>query len=135
MKKIIFIFLALMLVAGIGVIFFGQSNQSNEDQNRSSAQVSSNVEVKDGVQYVTISAKGGYSPKESTAQAGIPTMLIMKTNNTFDCSSAIVIRSIGYQKVLPQTGEEKIDLGSPRPGTLEGLCSMGMYRFAVHFEQ
>jgi hypothetical protein len=44
-----------------------------------------------------------------------------------------VIRSIGYQKVLPQTGEEIIDLGTPKQGTIKGLCSMGMYNFSLNF--
>ncbi|WKZ27096.1 MAG: cupredoxin domain-containing protein [Candidatus Paceibacterota bacterium] len=93
-----------------------------------------NVEIRDGIQYVTIKARGGYSPRQSRAQANIPTRLIVKTNGTYDCSLALVIRSIGYQKILSQTGEEVIDLGNPSPGTLQGLCSMGMYSFAIAFE-
>jgi uncharacterized protein len=91
------------------------------------------VEIIDGIQYVTINARGGYSPRVSVAQAGIPTKLIVKTNNTFDCSLSLVIRSINYQKILAQTGEEIIDLGIPKNSTLQGLCSMGMYSFTINF--
>jgi hypothetical protein len=38
---------------------------------------SNNSVIKDGVQYVTITARGGYQPRSSTAKAGIPTKLIM----------------------------------------------------------
>ncbi|MBP6868510.1 MAG: hypothetical protein KBC16_00160 [Candidatus Pacebacteria bacterium] len=93
-----------------------------------------NVEIREGIQYVTIEARGGYAPRVSTAKAGIPTKLIVKTNGTYDCSSSLVIRSIGYQKILPQTGEEVIDLGTPVQGApLQGMCSMGMYSFLINF--
>jgi plastocyanin domain-containing protein len=88
----------------------------------------------DGIQYVTIKAKGGYSPQTSNATSGIPTKLIIETNGTYDCSLALVIKSIGYQKILPQTGKETIDLGIVQKGKLLGVCSMGMYSFAINFE-
>ncbi len=129
MNKTVSIIITVALVIGIGIVFFGQS-KNNPDSMTGSAQ---NVEIRDGVQYVTINARGGYSPKVSAAQADIPTKLIVKTNGTYDCSAALAIRSIGYQKILPQTGEEVIDIGTPQAGTLQGLCSMGMYNFAVNF--
>ena len=93
-----------------------------------------NVEVKDGIQYITINAQGGYFPQISDAQAGIPTKLIMKTSGTYDCSASLVIRSIGFQKILPQIGETEIDLGIPKAGKpLQGVCGMGMYSFQVRF--
>ena len=93
-----------------------------------------NIEIRDGVQYITIKAKGGYAPRVSSAQAGIPTKLIVKTDGTYDCSAALVIRAIGYQKILPQTGEEVIDIGISQSGvSLQGTCSMGMYSFVINF--
>ncbi len=93
-----------------------------------------NVKVVDGVQIIEIRAKGGYRPKRSLAQAGIPTILLMSTEGTFDCSLALRIPSRGVSLTLPGTGSTDIDLGKPEAGTLQGLCSMGMYRFAVEFE-
>ncbi len=130
MNKTISIIITIVLIIGIGIVFFGQSREDSDSTGDQSAQ---NVEIRDGVQYVTITARGGYSPKVSPAQANIPTKLIVKTNGTYDCSAALVIRSIGYQKILPQTGEEIIDLGTPEKGMLQGLCSMGMYNFVVNF--
>jgi len=92
-----------------------------------------NVEVRDGVQYITIDAKGGYSPRVSNAKAGVPTKLIVKTSGTFDCSASLVIRSVNFQKILPQNGETEIDLGIPEVGEFQGMCSMGMYSFVVKF--
>ena len=71
----------------------------------------------------------------SEALAGIPTKLIIKTDGTYDCSAALVIRSVGFQKILAQTGEEVIDLGTPQIGeSLQGVCSMGMYSFEIKFQ-
>ena len=125
MNKTALVIITLGLIIFIGVIFSGGSGGENAQ----------NVEVKNGVQYITIDAKGGYSPKVSTAKAGIPTKLIMKTNGTFDCSASLVVRSLNFQKILPQTGETEIDLGTPKAGEpLQGVCGMGMYGFKINFE-
>lgn len=131
MNKTASIIITLGLVVGIGIIFFGGTKS---DTGSVSNQAVQNVEVRDGVQYITIEAKGGYSPRVSTAKAGMPTKLVIKTDGTYDCSSSLVIRSVGFQKILAQTGEEIIDLGTPEAGTpLQGTCSMGMYNFVVNF--
>jgi plastocyanin domain-containing protein len=130
MYKSVSIIITLALVVGIGIVFLNGS-KSNDNVMGEATQ---NVEIKEGVQYVTVNAKGGYSPKVSTAKAGVPTKLIVKTDGTYDCSASLVIRSVGFQKVLAQTGEEVIDLGIPEAGKpLQGLCGMGMYNFVVNF--
>ncbi len=133
MNKTASIILTLALVVGLGIVFLGGSNSKN-DTDSAGTQSAQNIEIKDGIQYVTIDAKAGYSPKVSTAKAGIPTKLIVKTNGTYDCSASLVIRSVGYQKILPQTGEETIDIGTPIAGQpLQGVCGMGMYNFLINF--
>lgn len=125
MNKTALIIITLGLVVVIGIIFSGGPSSENAQ----------NVEIKNGVQYITVNARGGYSPKVSTAKAGIPTKLIMKTNGTFDCSASLVMRSVGFQKILPQTGETEIDLGTPKAGEpISGVCGMGMYGFKINFE-
>lgn len=135
-NKTALIIITIGLVIGIGIIFIGGSKgNSNTNTNNPSTNSIQNVEVKDGIQYITINAKGGYSPQSSTAKAGIPTKLIVKTNGTFDCSAALSIQSIGFQKILSRTGEETIDLGTPVAGTpIRGVCGMGMYSFLINFE-
>ena len=93
------------------------------------------AKIKNGVQYINILASGGYSPELITAKSGIPTKLIIRTNGAYDCSASLVIRSIGFQKILPQTGETEIDLGIPKSGEpLQGVCGMGMYSFQINFD-
>lgn len=127
MNKTASIIITLGLIVAIGIIFIGGSKSDK------TAGVQ-NSEIKDGVQYITVNAKAGYSPKISTAQAGIPTKLIVKTNGAYDCSASLVIKSLSYQKILPQTGEEVIDIGIPKAGVpLQGVCGMGMYNFVINF--
>ena len=91
--------------------------------------------MQDGKQIITIKAKGGYSPRAMTAKAGVPTEIHMDTNNTYDCSSALNIPSIGYRQYLPATGSTTIPLPpQPAGSTLRGLCAMGMYNFTIRFE-
>ncbi len=91
--------------------------------------------VVDGIQYVDISAKGGYSPRVVSAKAGMPTVLRVKTSGTFDCSASLVIPKLSYQKFLQSSGTEEIRIGSEQAqGTMQGLCSMGMYNFQIRFE-
>jgi len=93
-----------------------------------------NVEIRDGIQYVKIDAKGGYLPKVSIAQAGIPTKLVLNTKGTYDCSSVLVIKSLDYVKTLPPDGETEVDIGTGKAGDiLQGLCGMGMYNFQVKY--
>lgn len=131
MNKTASIIITIALVVGLGIVFMGGSNSKDSDTASTQAH---NVEIKNGIQYVTIDAKGGYSPKVSEAKAGVPTKLIVKTNGTYDCSASLVIKSLGYQKILAQTGEDTIDIGTPQAGEpLQGVCGMGMYSFAVNF--
>ncbi len=128
MNKTVYIIITVALVISVAIIFLGNSKSTE------TGGLVQNVEIKDGIQYITVNAKGGYSPKVSTAQAGIPTKLIVKTNGTYDCSASLVIRSVGFQKILAQTGEEVIDLGTPKAGQpIQGLCGMGMYNFSINF--
>lgn len=111
----------------------GGNKQQNTDTPTEVASVN-NVSIVDGKQIIEIQAKGGYTPRKSIAKAGIPTILRMNTNGTFDCSSSIRIPSMNLFKSLPQSGVTDIDLGTQIAGTLNGSCGMGMYPFEVDFQ-
>lgn len=94
-----------------------------------------NVATVEDKQVITLTAKGGYSPKVTTAKADVPTVIKMVTKGTFDCSSSVSIPSLEYQANLSPTGETLIDVpAQPKGTTLEGTCSMGMYNFSIKFE-
>lgn len=93
-----------------------------------------NVSMEDGKQVVNIEVRGGYWPRITTVKAGVDTVLKMKTNNTYDCSSSLVIPKLGIRKFLQPTGVEVIEMGKQVAGTkIGGACSMGMYAFEVRF--
>lgn len=127
-STIVSIIISVTLIGGILYFVSDRSSGNGEIVD------SQNVEIRDGVQYVTITAKGGYSPRESQIKAGMPTRLVIKTDGTYDCSASLVIRSVGFQKILQPTGDEIIDLGIPSSGEeVQGVCGMGMYNFLIRF--
>ena len=128
MKKLPLIASLLLAVVIIGgAVAMGQKSDAT-------TQVVQNVSMEGEKQIIEINAKGGYSPTLSTAKAGVPTVIRLKTNGTYDCSSAVTIPSLSFRKNLDATGvtEVKISAESAQ-GTLQGVCAMGMYNFSVKF--
>ena len=122
--------LALVIAATlIGVAFMLMLNKPSV----ASEPAANNVSIVDGQQIVDITAKGGYTPRTSSAKAGIQTILRFHTSGTFDCSSYIRIPSMGLSKNLPSTGTTDVVVADPKAGPLVGMCGMGMYPFQVNF--
>ena len=125
-----------ILAAGIfiaGAIVFNKSAPSQVQP--ATAGNGNNVTMENGTQVIAIDARGGYTPRQTVAKAGVPTVIRMNTQGTFDCSSAVRIPDINYEKNLPSTGTTDIPVPAQKPGTtLKGLCIMGMYNFSVRFE-
>ena len=123
---IISILIAAVLIGGAIFLSYSNPGEKTPDKN--------NVSLVDGKQIIDITAKGGYSPRVTEAQAGLPTTIRMNTKGTFDCSSFLVIPSLNYQANLSPAGVTEIELPPQKAGSkLEGLCSMGMYNFAIKF--
>ena len=121
--------LAATLLIGGAVMFSGANNSGAGTKD-----MASNVSIVDGQQVITITAKGGYSPRVTMAQAGLPTIIKVNTQGTFDCSSGLTSPSLGINKNLPPSRETAIAVPSQKAGaTVRGLCVMGMYSFAVNF--
>lgn len=130
--NLIAIGIAVVLVGG--AIAFSGPNGSGTDATQD-ANSANNVSIVDGKQVIAITAKGGYSPRVTSAKAGIPTVIKMDTRGTFDCSSSLAIPSIGYRNNLPPSGETVIELHPQAAGTsMRGLCAMGMYNFSINFD-
>ena len=126
MKKMIIITVA------VAVLFIGGSIVLLRNTTSDAPTVATIV---DGTQVIDITAKGGYAPRVITASAKMPTTLRVHTKGTFDCSSSLVIPSIGYRGNLPPSGTTDIPIpAQPSGSTLQGVCGMGMYSFAVRFE-
>jgi len=127
MKTFAAIVIAVLLVGGAMSLLFGGGGSG-----ATGAQGVASTE--NGTQIVEISARGGYSPRVTSAKAGVATTLRVKTRGTFDCSSALVIPSLGYRANLPPSGMTEIQIPPQSAGTsLRGVCVMGMYNFSINF--
>ena len=77
---------------------------------------------------------GGYSPRKIEAKAGVPTILVMKSEGAYGCERAFNIPDLNIGEILPENGQTQFDLGTQAKGTkLLGVCSMGMYYFQIFF--
>ena len=112
----------------------GLTGSTSSTPSAENSPVANNVSIVDGQQIIDLTAKGGYSPRVSTAKAGIPTIIRFHTTGTFDCSSSVRIPSMGVSKNLPPTGTTDIAITNPQVGPLQGICGMGMYPFQVNFQ-
>ncbi|UGT70905.1 sulfite exporter TauE/SafE family protein [Nocardia gipuzkoensis] len=84
--------------------------------------------VTEGTQTVTITARtGSYTPHTIAAEAGVPTTLVIKSDNASGCVRYFVIPDRNIEKILPVKGETRVDLGVLQPGRLAYTCGMGMY--------
>jgi hypothetical protein len=85
-------------------------------------------------QVIEVIASGGYSPRKIEAKAGVPTVLIMKSEGAYGCERAFNIPELKISEILPENGQTQFDLGTHAKGTkLLGVCSMGMYSFQIFF--
>lgn len=131
MNKMIIGPLVVTVLAVIGIFMLLRGEGANAPVGSSGQ---TNVAVVDGKQVVEIKAKGGYAPRVTTAKANMLTVLNVQTNGTFDCSSALTVPAVGFRGMLPSSGVTPIEIPPQQPGTtIKGVCSMGMYSFAVNF--
>ncbi len=123
---IISIFISMILVAaGLSI---------NQNETSSSETSTTVVREENGTQYIHILAQGGYKPDQITAKGNLPTILEVETNGTYDCSSALTIPKLGYEKFLPPTGITTIEIPKNlTTNSLDILCSMGMFSATIKF--
>ncbi len=119
----------ITLACTVGLIALINRNLSNPGSE--SAGVAAII---DGTQIVKIQAKGGYTPRVTTAKAGVPTIIQVETKGTFDCSASLTVPAIAYSMHLPPSGTTNIEVPAQKAnGVVQGICSMGMYNFSIKF--
>lgn len=127
--------IAFGLITAVAIVFSGYLLwQIGMPTAENQGIATNNVSIVDGQQIVEITAKGGYAPRVSTVKAGVPTILRVNTQGTFDCSSQIRVPSLNISRSLPPSGVTDIALGALEPGMLPGSCGMGMYPFQLNIE-
>jgi sulfite exporter TauE/SafE len=84
--------------------------------------------IVDGQQQVIVTAvTDAYLPGDQVVMAGIPTTLIVRSQQARGCIREFVIPSMRVEKLLPSNGDTVLALGPLKPGRLRLSCGMGMY--------
>lgn len=135
MKNIIAISVTAVVVIGVVVFFVMQKSNNGSVQQNTTQNISNAVTTESDTQYINITAKGGYTPRNVTAKANTKTVIRITSAGAFDCSSSVVIPDLNYENYIQpqQTVEIPVPL-EKTTGRLQGLCSMGMYNFAINFQ-
>lgn len=86
-----------------------------------------NVVMEGNTQVVKMAIDGGYQPSHVTLQAGKPVRWEVDAINAGGCTSVLVSRQLGIQKLLTP-GKNVFEFTPTEPGEIAFSCSMGMFR-------
>lgn len=135
MKNLVTLVLVVLAVIGLFLILRKDKPQVRQNQSINYTKApAQNVSIVDGIQIIEIRARGGYSPRQSVAKAGLLTVIRFDSKGTFDCSASVRIPSLRISQSLDFSGSTDIDIGTPKVGLMKGSCSMGMYPFEIDFQ-
>jgi Cu+-exporting ATPase len=84
------------------------------------------ADVEGGVQVLTVTVKGGYSPNLIEVSAGTPVRLMFDRQETGDCSSRVVIPDFRINQALPAYATTAVEFLPERAGEYEFACGMNM---------
>ena len=124
-KNLILVTISIVVIIA-GGLFLISGNKSIESPKTITAK-----EV-DGNQIIDMTAKLGFTPQNHVIKANESAILRIKTDNTFDCSSSILIPSLKVNKYLPSSGTTDIEIPAQKAGTkIKATCGMGMYSLNI----
>ncbi|MGB3955797.1 MAG: heavy metal translocating P-type ATPase, partial [Brooklawnia sp.] len=104
---------ALAVTVLLGWYFFGPKK-------------SRRAEVADGVQEVTVTVKGGYSPDLIEVQPGVPVRLVFDRQESGECSSRVVFPDFKINQTLPANAQTAVQFLPEAPGEYTFACGMNM---------
>ena len=81
-----------------------------------------------GVQQVSITVKGGYSPDVVTVKEGRPVRLDFYRDETSSCSEEVVFGDFGIARALPAYQTTSIEFTPDKTGEFTWTCGMNMLR-------
>jgi len=108
------VILASVVLAGFAWWFFFGPKKNHE------------AEVTDGVQEVTITVKGGYSPDLIHVRQGVPVRLNFDRQESGDCTSRVVLSDFAVSKTLPAFGMTSLEFTPDKAGEFDFACGMNM---------
>ena len=109
----------LLIIAGVGVTVAVWGAFALRSPLRQAA-------LPPGAQLRRLRVKGSYEPDELHLEAGQPTRLLVRREETAPCSERIVFPSFGLSFDLPAYTEVALDLPPAEPGEYRFCCEMDM---------
>ena len=104
---------ALIATAGLVRFFFG-------------ARESRRAELRDGVQELVVTVKGGYSPDRIEVTQGVPVRLVFDRQESGDCTSRVVFADFGINRSVPAYAQTTVELVPGEAGEFGFACGMNM---------
>ncbi|MDP1877461.1 MAG: heavy metal translocating P-type ATPase [Actinomycetota bacterium] len=106
---------AVALTGFLGWYFFGPKK-------------SRSAELQGGVQAITVTVKGGYSPDLIEVVRGVPVRLMFDRQESGDCSSRLVMADFKVNQSLPAFEMTTVDILPEELGEFDFACGMNMLR-------
>ncbi|MEQ4722065.1 heavy metal translocating P-type ATPase [Nonomuraea sp. B19D2] len=86
------------------------------------------ADLRDGVQEVEVTVKGGYSPDLIRARQGMPLRLVFDRREGGECTSHVVFPDFGVDQALPAFQRTAVELIPAEAGEYGFACGMNMVR-------
>jgi P-type Cu+ transporter len=109
---IIVLIAAATAIAGLGWFFFAPRRART-------------AQLAAGVQRITVTVRGGYSPDVIRARQGVPLELVFDRQESGDCTSRVVFPDLAVSASLPAFEQTTVRLAPPA-GTFGFACGMNM---------
>jgi plastocyanin domain-containing protein len=88
-----------------------------------------------GVQEVTITVRGGYTPAAVRVKRGAPVRLLFDRQETSSCSEEVVIPAFGVRRFLPAHQTTAVEFTPAQAGDYEFTCGMSMLHGKLTVEE
>jgi Cu+-exporting ATPase len=104
---------AVAALAGLGWFFFAPRRART-------------AELAGGVQRITVTVRGGYSPDVIRARQGMPLEVVFDRQESGDCTSRVVFPDLAVSASLPAFEQTTVRLAPPAAGSFGFACGMNM---------
>ena len=113
MTDIVVVLAAVVALGGLCWFFFGPRKAAS-------------AELSGGVQRVTVTVRGGYSPDVVRVRQGVPVELVFDRQESGDCTSRVVFPDFQVSAALPAYQQTTVRLDPAAAGQFGFACGMNM---------
>jgi plastocyanin domain-containing protein len=95
---------------------------------------SQKVEAREGIQEVTITVDGGYSPSRILVRSGQPVRLKFLRRDPSSCLEEVRLPDFRIAQNLPLNEVTTVEFTPTKPGSYEFACGMNMFRGVIEVQ-